>query len=76
MQILQKYGPIEHFNFVYHTNGPNLGQPKGFAFIKYKEVSMNLKILGEIKASTQGRLNARMQLINDALLTIRLLRPV
>ena len=45
LQILQKYGEIEHFNFVYHTNGPNIGQPKGFAFIKYKEVrSESLKL--------------------------------
>jgi len=39
LQILQKYGEIEHFNFVYHINGPNTGQPKGFAFVKYKLVS-------------------------------------
>jgi hypothetical protein len=39
LQILQKYGAIDHFNFVYHTKGPNVGDPKGFAFIKYKDVS-------------------------------------
>lgn len=39
LQILRKYGEIENFNFVYHTIGPNVGQPKGFAFVKYKTVS-------------------------------------
>jgi hypothetical protein len=34
LQILQKYGEIDHFNYVYNI----AGQPKGFAFIKYKEV--------------------------------------
>ena len=41
LQILQKYGEIQHFNFVYHPTGTNVGQPKGFAFVKYTNVSFN-----------------------------------
>ncbi len=39
LQILQKYGNIEKFDFLYQTIGPNIGQAKGFAFVKYKNVN-------------------------------------
>jgi hypothetical protein len=42
LKILQKFGNIEKFDFLYHTKGPSHQhlQPKGFAFVQYKSVSI------------------------------------
>jgi len=38
LKLVQKYGTIEHFDFLFHRSGPNLGLPRGYAFVEYTEI--------------------------------------
>jgi len=35
--LVQKYGPIEQFDFLFHRSGPNAGLPRGYAFVEFKD---------------------------------------
>lgn len=37
LKIVQKYGTIEKFDLLFHRSGPQAGQPRGYAFVTYKE---------------------------------------
>jgi len=33
--MFQPFGPIAHVEYMWHTNGPRRGEPRGFAFVEY-----------------------------------------
>ena len=35
LKLLQKYGTLEHFDFLYHKTGPEQGKPRGYCFATY-----------------------------------------
>ncbi|EDO45951.1 predicted protein [Nematostella vectensis] len=37
LKILQQFGEIEHFQFLFHGNGPNRGEPRGYCFVEFKK---------------------------------------
>ncbi|KAK3087321.1 hypothetical protein FSP39_004660 [Pinctada imbricata] len=37
IKILQKYGKLKKFDFLYHKSGPDVGKPRGFCFVTYEE---------------------------------------
>jgi len=39
LKLVQKCGPIEQFDFLFHRSGPNAGLPRGYAFVEYKDRS-------------------------------------
>lgn len=39
LKIVQQCGPIEKFDVLFHKSGPQCGQPRGYAFVTYKDVS-------------------------------------
>lgn len=43
LKIAQKCGTIEKFDMIFHKTGPMVGQPRGYAFVTYKDVSDNEK---------------------------------
>ncbi|XP_063967358.1 probable RNA-binding protein 18 [Lytechinus pictus] len=36
LKILQKYGKIEQFDFLFHKSGPNQGKPRGYCFASFE----------------------------------------
>ncbi|XP_050513072.1 probable RNA-binding protein 18 [Diabrotica virgifera virgifera] len=36
LKLVQKHGSIEKFDLILHRNGPLAGQPRGYAFVTYK----------------------------------------
>lgn len=36
--MVEKFGPLAEFDFLYHRTGPQTGQPRGYAFVTYKEL--------------------------------------
>ncbi|XP_053625558.1 probable RNA-binding protein 18 [Plodia interpunctella] len=36
LKMVRVYGNIEKFDMLFHRSGPNIGQPRGFAFVTYK----------------------------------------
>lgn len=41
LKIVQQCGRIEKFDMLFHKSGPQVGQPRGYAFVTYQEVSIN-----------------------------------
>lgn len=39
LKIVQKCGKIEKFDMLFHKSGPQVGQPRGYAFVTYADVS-------------------------------------
>lgn len=37
---MQKCGSIEKFDMLFHKSGPQIGQPRGYAFVTYENVSI------------------------------------
>ncbi|KAG1659706.1 Multifunctional methyltransferase subunit TRM112-like protein [Nymphon striatum] len=37
IKLLQKYGKLEKFDFLYHKKGPFTGQPRGYCFATYEK---------------------------------------
>lgn len=37
LKILQKFGTLSRFDFLYHKSGPDLGKPRGYCFVSYSE---------------------------------------
>lgn len=35
LKLVQKHGTIEKFDLIFHRNGPQAGQPRGYAFVTY-----------------------------------------
>ena len=35
--MVEKFGPLVEFDFLYHRSGPQAGQPRGYAFVTYKQ---------------------------------------
>ncbi|KAI0215177.1 putative RNA-binding protein 18 [Lamellibrachia satsuma] len=35
LKLLQRYGKLEKFDFLYHKNGPDKGKPRGFCFVTF-----------------------------------------
>lgn len=35
IKVLQKYGRVEKFDFLFHKSGPQQGQPRGYCFVTY-----------------------------------------
>ena len=35
IKMFQPFGPIAHVEYMWHTNGPRRGEPRGFAFVEY-----------------------------------------
>lgn len=35
LKILQKFGSLQRFDFLYHKTGPDLGKPRGYCFVTY-----------------------------------------
>lgn len=35
LKIVQKFGPIDKFDLLFHKSGPLAGQPRGYAFVTY-----------------------------------------
>lgn len=42
LKILQRFGHIEKFDLLFHRSGPQEGQPRGYAFITYKDTESAL----------------------------------
>ncbi|XP_015591750.1 probable RNA-binding protein 18 isoform X2 [Cephus cinctus] len=36
LKLVQKHGTIEKFDLLFHRSGPQAGQPRGYAFVTYK----------------------------------------
>lgn len=41
LKIVQQCGKIEKFDMLFHKSGPQVGQPRGYAFVTYKDVSVS-----------------------------------
>lgn len=39
LKIAQKCGAIEKFDMIFHKSGPQFGQPRGYAFVTFVEVT-------------------------------------
>lgn len=35
LKILQKFGTLQRFDFLYHKTGPDQGKPRGYCFVSY-----------------------------------------
>jgi len=35
--MVQRYGTIDNFDFLFHRTGPNIGLPRGYAFVTFQE---------------------------------------
>ena len=35
LKILQKFGSLERFDYLYHKAGPDMGKPRGYCFVSY-----------------------------------------
>ncbi|KAK2174282.1 hypothetical protein NP493_813g01060, partial [Ridgeia piscesae] len=48
LKLLQSYGELEKFDFLYHKNGPDKGKPRGYCFVTFnnkKDAEKALKCL-------------------------------
>ncbi|EDW27681.1 GL20144 [Drosophila persimilis] len=41
LKLMQKCGPIEKFDMLFHKGGPMVGQSRGYAFVTFAEVATN-----------------------------------
>ena len=35
--MVQRYGTIDNFDFLFHRTGPNVGLPRGYAFVTFQD---------------------------------------
>jgi RNA recognition motif-containing protein len=45
LKLVQRFGSIENFDFLFHRFGPNAGLPRGYAFITYNHAEDAKKCL-------------------------------
>ena len=36
IKLFEPFGKIAHFDYLWHTNGPKRGEPRGFCFVEYR----------------------------------------
>ena len=53
LKIIQCYGEVENFEYLFHTVGPHKGEPRTYCFVEYKrkEVSIERKNLIRVQES-------------------------
>ncbi len=54
LKTVQKYGPIEKFDILYHRNGPLAGKSRGYGFVTYKCKSDAEKALNALDGALFG----------------------
>jgi len=37
LKMVQRYGTIDNFDFLFHRTGPNIGLPRGYAFVTFQD---------------------------------------
>lgn len=37
LKLIQRYGEVENFEYLFHTVGPNKGEPRTYCFVEYKK---------------------------------------
>lgn len=37
LKIIQRYGKVENFEYLFHTVGPNKGEPRTYCFVEFKK---------------------------------------
>jgi len=48
LKLVQSFGTIQHFDFLFHRTGPHVGQPRGYAFVTYEENTGARKCIQEL----------------------------
>jgi RNA recognition motif-containing protein len=59
LKILQKYGKLEKFDFLYNKTGPDIGKPRGYCFITYDKIEQSQKAMKCLNGKLA--LNKRLQ---------------
>lgn len=59
IKLLQKYGSLEKFDYLYHKTGPDAGKPRGYCFVTYT----HLKDAEKTRQSLDGKLALGKRLI-------------
>ncbi|XP_008470366.1 probable RNA-binding protein 18 [Diaphorina citri] len=54
MKLLQSFGKLEKFDMLFHRTGPLAGQPRGYAFVTYKDKANAAKCMSKLNASKLG----------------------
>lgn len=57
VKLLQKYGPIEKFDLLFHRSGPLEGQPRGYAFVSYKTTGIAQRAKEQLHRKLIGNKN-------------------
>ena len=42
LKLVQKFGELEKFDFLYHKFGPDKGKPRGYCFVNFKNKQVNI----------------------------------
>lgn len=48
LKVAQRYGPIQQFDFLFHRSGPNIGLPRGYAFVEYEDRAAAQKCMASL----------------------------
>lgn len=52
IKVLQKFGTVKKFDFLFHKSGPLKGQPRGYCFVTYETRSEAEKALAALNGKT------------------------
>lgn len=52
LKMVQKFGVIKKFDFLFHKSGPLKGQPRGYCFVTYENREQALKALQAMNGKT------------------------
>ena len=50
LKLVQKYGSLEKLDFIYHQTGPDKGKPRGYCFVTYENIEVNLTLISRSTA--------------------------
>lgn len=45
MKLLEKFGKVKQFDFLFHKSGPLEGQPRGYCFVNFSTREVHSKVI-------------------------------
>lgn len=53
LKILQKFGSLKKFDFLYHKSGPDQGKSRGYCFASYDNKAVSFKACADLEKNFQ-----------------------
>lgn len=64
LKILQKFGSLKKFDFLYHKSGPDHGKSRGYCFASYDNKAVSFKACADLEFFSR-RVRGIISVVND-----------